>query len=512
MVLIGKLMHSASTCLLFKMRGDELNVFMACPYHLIEPNQFKIKIQVLGNQELVLSRPLYATALLFPVQHTFLDFAMGVIQDPEVINDYVDSSGAKVLRELSYLTYNDSLFRDRGMINKNADILYANKSGVVSDFSARILEMNYELGTYEGIELRHQTPFPGGFIKLDVDPFEGFSGSIVVYDNNVIGMVVLSSSISNNSDKHSASYILATDMFYLYPHILQCAKAILRFTNNKPAQLLRLRNYLTFQTLDDDLLPIVNHLGGSFIMNQITSNNPVKHLTLLDIHNYLEVSDLSLTQENISNSIRIKTALNENDEFINYFFEKQQNSQVIIKTARYYEKNSNDRLLTIDFENDPIFSNILDWCFRGDPLAHLELTVETHTMNNNGTLTISDPRTFTFDSASTTDTIFNQNYTRTTMQIPSPFFNKMNSSMILMNSFNLGVQLQWLNSFTVIPYADGSVHFWTNHRGAQPFSAGGTFQVMTHGAAAAYRAAVVTLEQGGPSQAAAAPRRRVIRP
>jgi hypothetical protein len=178
-------------------------------------------------------------------------------------------------------------------------------------------------------------------------------------------------------------------------------------------------------------------------MNQISSNNPVKHLTLLDIHNYLEVSDLSLTQENISNSIRIKTALNENDEFINYFFEKQQNSQVIIKTARYYEKNSNDRL-TIDFENDPIFANILDWYFRGDPLAHLELTVETHTTNNNGTLTISDPRTFTFDSASTTDTIFNQNYTRTTMQIPSPFFNKINSSMILMNSFNLGVQLQWL--------------------------------------------------------------------
>ena len=456
MVLIGKLMTTNSTCLLFKMRGDELNVFMACPYHIIDPNLFKIKIQVLGNQDVVLSKPLYTTALLFPVQHTFLDFAMGVIQDPEVINNYVDSSGANVLRELSYLTYNDSLFRDRGMINKNADILYACKSGVVSDFSARILEMNYELGTYEGIELTHQMPFPGGFIKLDNEPNEGFSGSIVVYDNNVIGMVVLSSSISNNSDttqggcgcndKHSASYILATDMFYLYHHILQCAKAILRFTNNNPAQLLRLRNYLTFQTLDDDLLPIVNHLGGSFSLHQISNECPSKHFRLLDIHHFLEVSNLSLTQENISNSIRIKTALNENDEFINYFFEKQQNSQVMIKTAIYYEKNSNDRL-TIDFENDPIFANILDWCFRGDPLAHLELTVETKTINNNGSTTFSDPRTFTFDSSRITDTIFNQTYTRTTMQIPSPFFNKMNSFEWLQNFGMVGANVRKLGPF-----------------------------------------------------------------
>ena len=87
MVLIGKLMSTSTTCLLFKMPGDQLNVFMACPYHLIDPNLFKIKIQVLGNQDVVLSAPLYVTALLFPVQHTFLDFAMGLIQDPEVINN-----------------------------------------------------------------------------------------------------------------------------------------------------------------------------------------------------------------------------------------------------------------------------------------------------------------------------------------------------------------------------------------------------------------------------------------
>jgi hypothetical protein len=122
----------------------------------------------------------------------------------------------------------------------------------------------------------------------------------------------------------------------------------------------------------------------------------------------------------------------------------------MIKTAKYYDKYSKE-WLTIDFENDPIFSNILDWCFRGDPLAHLELTVETRTLNNNGTLTISNPVEFTFDSAPTTDIIFNQTYPRTTMQIPRPFFNKMNSSMILMNSFGLAnTNVKWLSGPCVV--------------------------------------------------------------
>ena len=71
MVLIGKLMTTNTTCLLFKMPGDTLNVFMTCPYHVINPNDFKTKIQILGNENIALSAPLYVTAVLFPVQHTF---------------------------------------------------------------------------------------------------------------------------------------------------------------------------------------------------------------------------------------------------------------------------------------------------------------------------------------------------------------------------------------------------------------------------------------------------------
>ena len=87
---------------------------------------------------------------------------------------------------------------------------------------------------------------------------------------------------------------------------------------------------------------------------------------------------------------------------------------------------------------------MLDWCFRGDPLASLYLTVDTRTLNNNGTVSISTPISFTFVSSPTVDIIFNKTYPRTTMQIPSPFFNKNNSLMTLMNSFGLYFQLKWL--------------------------------------------------------------------
>ena len=52
MVLFGKLLSSETSCLLFKMpapSADTLNVYMACPLHVLSPNDFKVKIQVVGN-------------------------------------------------------------------------------------------------------------------------------------------------------------------------------------------------------------------------------------------------------------------------------------------------------------------------------------------------------------------------------------------------------------------------------------------------------------------------------
>jgi hypothetical protein len=138
-----------------------------------------------------------------------------------------------------------------------------------------------------------------------------------------------------------------------------------------------------------------------------------------------------LNQENATNSIRIRTAINDpNSPFLNYFFSKQENSVVLIRSAKYVD-NIKGVEITIDFNDE--MANILDWCYRGDPFANLELVCQLRTMNNNGEITLSDRLPFTFYSLETVDSIHDREYTRRNMQIPGAFFNKLNSFQLLQN-------------------------------------------------------------------------------
>jgi len=109
MVLIGTITSNGVTCLLFKIREalDKNNVFMMCPLHSLQPDTHKLKIQVLGDPNTQISGTIYVTATLFSVQNTYLDCAMGVIENPEFINNN--------LRELSYLTF---ISNYNGIVNK----------------------------------------------------------------------------------------------------------------------------------------------------------------------------------------------------------------------------------------------------------------------------------------------------------------------------------------------------------------------------------------------------------
>jgi len=113
---------------------------MACPLHVLSPNDFKVKIQVVGNNTTRVSSPLFITAVLFPVQHPFLDLALGVIQNPEIINNTPE------LKTISYLSVDDS---NPNIQNRDVDVdvLYTNRSGGVSRLPSRVLSMNYELGS-----------------------------------------------------------------------------------------------------------------------------------------------------------------------------------------------------------------------------------------------------------------------------------------------------------------------------------------------------------------------------
>ena len=437
MVLIGKITASGITCLLFKIREalDQNNVFMMCPLHALNPDTQKVKIQVLGDTNTQISGTIYITAALFPVQHTFLDTALGVLQNPEVINTN------NKLKELSYLTIDPNIYS--GIVNKKAQIYIANKTGIVNSIDTKIKDMNYELGSTENMSIIKRLPTPGGYILTEEDAVEGMSGSILVVDKSTVGMIVSSSDIKDNDEKNDncgcgskKSFSVAVDMYYLLPHITQCVNSIDKYTNNNPQNLVNLCNYTTMQTLKDSLKPVVCHLGADYIFNQISISNPQKDITLLNIHNYLEVSGLHFLQENISNSISVKTVLNSNQEFLDYFYNKQEDSVVILKSANYYDKVVNQRV-DIDFVKDPLYANILDWSFRGDPRESLVLNLQTRIVNNDGSITLSEIKSFRFNSSPVVDTVFNQSNSRTSLEIPGFFFNKNNALMDLKNSFNM---------------------------------------------------------------------------
>jgi hypothetical protein len=454
MVLIGKITTTGTTCLLFKIREaiDQNNVFMLCPLHVLDPDAQKMKIQVLGDPNTQISSAIYVTACLFPVQHTFLDCALGVIENPEVINN------SNTLKELSYLTI---VSEYSGMVNKKAQIYFANKTGIVNNIDTTIKDINYELGHNEDLAIIKQLPTPGGFILTEEDAVEGMSGSILIVDSGILGMIIASSDIKDNEGKKdnccsdkNRSFSVAVDMYYIFPHIQQCVASIGKYTDNNPLNLVRLCQYTTMKTFIDDLKPVVCYLGADYIFNQIGGINLEKHITLLNIHNYLEVSSLALLQENLANSISVKTVLNSNPEFLDYFFNKQESSVVIIKSANYYDKVENERV-DIDFVKDSLYANILDWSFRGDPFQPLILNVQTKTLNTDGSITLSDIKPFIFNSSPVVDTIFNQSSSRTNLEIPGFFFNKNNAVINLINSFNMRDVVNNLINMAFLNYIGG---------------------------------------------------------
>jgi len=433
MVLFGKILNSETSCLLFKMpapSSDTLNVFMACPLHVLSPNDFKIKIQVVGNNTTRVSSPLFITAVLFPVQHPFLDLALGVIQNPEIINS------TQELLSISYLSVDDS---NENIQNSNVDVCYANRSGGVSRIPSRILSMNYEMGSQEQSLMTHSIPASGGFIEVELDAKSGLSGGLIISDGpnrSILGMIIISSSTSSEDSgdcQLKTSKNLAVKMYYIVPHILQCTSRFYKLTLNDPVRLANLCTYQNMQTFEDDAMPVVNHLGGEYInQTQINQMNPFRHITLATVHNFLSVSPLTLNQENETNSIQIRTAINTNRDFLNYFFSKQENSVVLIRSAQYTDKIKGVEI-TLNFDEDEM-ANILDWCYRGDPMTNLVLNCQLRTLNNNGTVSLTPENSvdsFTFLSSRTVDSINGQDYERTTMQIPGFFFNKLNSFEVL---------------------------------------------------------------------------------
>ena len=450
MVCIGKLSKTQTTCLLFKLKdaADKNNVFMICPLHVLDTDTYKIRVQVLLNENCHVRQSFFVTVCLFPVQHTFLDIAMGIIENPEVINE-----NPLLFNELLYLNWNPIIYEC--LVNKQVQILQANKNSIVNNLQTKITDMNYTLGEEENILLKNGLPTPCGLILTDREADIGLSGSVLTLDNNVLGIVILASNVMNVSD--NLAFCAAVDMYYLLPHINQCVSVIDKFTDNNPKNLAKLCEYDIMQTFIDDLFPVVNHLGGDYVYNHtIDEFKTETYLNINNIHNFLDIKSLRLFQKSSTNSISVKTTLNSNSEFVKYFFNKQQNSVIICKKINYYDKVLKKRI-DIDFIEDPINANIFDWYYRGDPYANVILYVETKIFNNDGSITLSESIAFTFFSSPTIDNIFNQSYARTNFQVPGSFFNPGDVFTIQKkNNYNLkgfngnNIELNFLNNLQLL--------------------------------------------------------------
>jgi hypothetical protein len=297
MVLIAKIVDTESTVILFKlpesMRDpskpiDKNNVFMICPLHILQTNTHKLQLQIMGNQGTLIYGTIFVTVVVFHVQHTLLDIAMGIVEEPSVIN--------KTFNDIVYASFNPVY--DISVINKPVNIIWANETGFVNNIITTIKDMNF---TFSARNNTFSIPHPGGYILLNEEASVGMSGRVVMIDNNIIGIIIASSQpneVKSNESTHNCScnqprtFALAVDMYYVLPYIYQCVEVIDKFTYNNPQNLTKLCTYTIMNTLNDDLMQQVNHLGADYTFEQIYGNNLQKHIVLLNIHQYLDVATL----------------------------------------------------------------------------------------------------------------------------------------------------------------------------------------------------------------------------
>lgn len=432
MPLIAKIINTNTTCLLFKFKPesrdalthiDSNNVYMLAPLHSLPRNLHKIKVQLIGDSNVRINSPIYVDVVLWSVQNTFLDCGMGIVENPTVINENYN--------ELSYI--NISPLFDDSFVNKPAKILFANKTGTVTSITTSIRDVNFTYGNSNNV---FTLPHPGGFIVTNQPAIEGMSGSILLMENNLIGFIMASSDSIENS-----SLAMAVDMYYVCPHIMQCINVIDKYTNEN--SLAKLCEYTSMQSLIPQLTPVVNHLGADFTFVQVDKNNQEKYITLTKLHNYLDPLYLEFRQENTLSTFPLKTTLNSNENFLNYYYNKPEKSVIICKSAQYFDRVVKTEI-DINFKDNSLFANILDYVFRGDSSRDLILNLQYKIRNSDSSITLSDVKPFTFKPVTVTDNFFNREQKRINTQIPEFFYYSNNSMGILFDSFGMKQKLSFL--------------------------------------------------------------------
>jgi hypothetical protein len=420
-MIYGKIVSNGSTCTLFKTRRDTMNVFVLTPAHVFNPSTINFKIQVIGDSKTSLATPLYVQAKRLHPMHAFIDMAIAVLVDPGILNN-IESLHSQLL-----LTYQDN---NDIPVNTEVEIQHVNFDRV-NVISSSIISTNFELGTIENILPLHNIPALGAFLELQLDAKKGLSGGLVVNkkDGAVLGMIVINSSIpTENKDTENCQLNtnknLAIKMYYAWPWVTKVTTTLNRLTGNNQDKLNDILRFSNFESLTDDCTPVVNHPGFAYIIHNITSMAvPFRAIALLNIQKYLSSSLLYSDIDSVD-SVPIKTTLNTNTAFVDWFESHPEGSTIFLRSYTYTDSVKNTSI-RIDLNNNN--SSICDWVFRGDEKASLECNFQAQLMNDDGSVTMSKVEKFTFLSSQTVDVFNNRSYPRTTFQVCTGFFSTQNS-------------------------------------------------------------------------------------
>lgn len=410
MVLIGKDIHTGATCLFFRNLSDksDINVYGHVSFHTIQLNQKKIEIQVLGNESYTLSSKLIVRANLLNPQHFLLDAAIFVLEDPTIINNN------PILNPLvSVEFYNEREINT----NTNVHIIYAANSSVVSD-TVKIERTHYFLGSIEKVLTRQNMP-ESEFIMLDEDAKLGLSGSPVIQNNKVLGLISRGTSdLRNKKNFQRKNKCLAIKSFNLYHWFKQCTEVIHNYCKNRPEVIASLGKNNVMNSLEPRLKPQICDLGMLYVQYHFSNTTNRKHLGVYieNIHkNMLNAGFFPRTYEESAYGTPIKTLLNTNQEFVDDFYLNELNTRHYITKLRYTDRITKE-LVDIDYIEKGNTANIDEYAFRGDINSNVEITCEFETKNSDDTVSKSS-KTYTLIPQPTTERINNKNYARMSSEL-----------------------------------------------------------------------------------------------
>jgi len=398
------------------------NIYGILSYHTITNNTEinNLELLLLGNDQLKPKSQIILNGVFLGVKHFLLDTAMFVITNPD-----------KIIGTVFESSLNMKFFNERVIDTPTLDILEVNH-GYISKYSVKVLSNNYITGSVEN-KLAYQKMAEPGLIHLDIIAKKGFSGCTVFSNNTIYGFVSRATGNAANKNSTSKNNCLAIKLFYMHPWISQCCGAVYRYTQNRQDRLESLKNPAVMDSLNDDFIPSVCSLGCSYIHYPYgnSSSRTGLGVKIHTLYKYLHVDSMFVQKDVQSgNSIKYKTLMNSNSEFVREFNSDVVNNSYYITKITYTDVMTSKRVV-IDYDNDSVNANIDEYSFRADKQADVKLEIIKETQK--GDIVEQSRLNYTFNSVKTAEVVNGEVYERQSSELTTIYHNSVESKNYLLN-------------------------------------------------------------------------------